>query len=78
MVAGVCLIIAAIMNHDGTSAIIGTAVFLVGAVCGSMTGSLKVANGLHNGAELTGCGRPFLDSMPKGGMPQRQVSMYGR
>jgi hypothetical protein len=78
MLAGIGLIAAAIGNQDATLGIVGGVVFIVGAVCGTASGLLSVANGLHNGAELTGCGRPFLESMPKGGVPGRTVNMYGR
>jgi len=74
MIIGVTMFLIGIRNSntgprgagiDTTSIIIGVVFFFAGALCGLAIPSLQVAVPLHNGAELKGAGKPFLESMPK-------------
>jgi hypothetical protein len=50
---------------DSTTIIIGVLIFFAAALCGLAISGLKVASGTTNVAELTGAGKPFLESLPK-------------
>jgi hypothetical protein len=77
LIAGLALVGAAIANQNLALGIAGAAVFLIGAICGAGSKMLSVVNGLNNAAELTGAGKAFLDSLPRGGVP-RILNKYGR
>jgi hypothetical protein len=74
MLAGAALIVHGVNsvdrhgNPDAALIITGVVVFIAGSLCGMATGSLAVAAGFNNGAELKGAGKAFLESMPRPGV----------
>jgi hypothetical protein len=77
LIGGVALVGTAISQQNLALGLIGAVVFLAGAICGAGSKLLSVANGLNNAAEMTGAGKAFMDSLPKGGIP-RMLNKYGR
>lgn len=67
LIAGIAIVALAAPTNNTPMIVVGIIVFVLGGLCGKLTNLLTVAVPLHNGAELTGAGKSFLDSLPRAG-----------